>query len=309
MTEPPSPHPLDFDWRYDAATARRLANRICNGPVLALGAPSVARHLESDGLDVTLVDRQPLQNVRRHVVSEVEDFDSLPRFREAIVDPPWYPEQLLNWSKVAARSVMIGGSVFVSVWPDDTRPRAAEELSFVLGEISGWAEIERNVEKLGYDEPRFEKLARKCADSSSLSHSPLHGELIKLNVNLTPEFEPIKTASRIWQRFTVDNYQLAVRLDKARTSVGIQTLPNADNWQWPFVSARASNLERVSIWSSEGEVGIVGDPLHIVKMLRTAFASNDKGSFESALAEVPELLNWRVPRPPYGRTIEWLHRQ
>lgn len=310
MAEPPSPHPLDFDWRYDHATAHHLADLLRDGgPVLALGAPSVARLLEGDGVEVALVDRQPLQGVQRHDVRAVEDFDNVTEFRTAIVDPPWYPRHLLGWSKAAARAVCPGGSVLVSVWPDHTRPHAVDELATVLAEISSWAEIERNVATLGYEKPRFEIAACACFKGGTLSRSPLHGELIRLTISRVPEPDASQVARTFWQRFTVDDYQLAVRLNRIQRTDGIRALPNANGWRWPFVSARAPNIDDVSIWSSEGEVGTVGDPSKIIAALRSAFASQDELGFEQALAQAPELLTWRIPRPPYRRSIEWLHRQ
>ena len=55
MTHPPSPHPLDFDWRYDDATAQTLASLLQDSPpIVAIGAPTIARLLEATGVDVTL---------------------------------------------------------------------------------------------------------------------------------------------------------------------------------------------------------------------------------------------------------------
>lgn len=310
MIDPPSPHPLDFDWRYDDATARTLAGLLRNsGSILALGAPSVARLLDQDGIAVTLVDRQPLQNVRRHMVCAVEEFETSIRFDTAIMDPPWYPGHLLAWSKIAAISVGVGGAVLASVWPEDTRPGAAADLASALGAISDWATIERNVGVLRYAEPLFEIVARSPNGDDPMSRSPLRGELVKLTVNRLPEPDRVGSPQVFWQRFTVDDYQLAVRISEASGPAGVRRLPNADGWRWPFVSARAPEMRKVSIWSSEGEVGIVGDPARTVEVLRSAFASRDEAFFDLALAEMPELLGWRIPRPPYRRSIEWLHRQ
>jgi hypothetical protein len=85
------------------------------GRVLALGAPSVARRLEAEGAIVTLVDRQPMQGVSGHVCSEVENFDVQDAFDAAIIDPPWYALQLVDWAAVAARAVGTDGSVLLGM--------------------------------------------------------------------------------------------------------------------------------------------------------------------------------------------------
>ncbi len=309
MTEPPSPHPLDFDWRYDPDTAGRLAEMFRGaGPVIVLGAPSVARLLECNKVAVTLVDRQPLQAVRSHIVCTIEDFAAVAEFRTAIADPPWYPQQLRDWSRAAGRAVGVGGSVFVSVWPDHTRPRAAHELADALDEISSWAEIERGVERLSYTEPVFEVAARGKGDPQ-LSRSPLVGELVRLEVRRLPQRGDGPQPQEHWLRFTVDDYQLALRIDVATAQTGIGGVRGADGWRWPYVSARAPFRGQIGLWSSAGEVAAVADPSAVAAALRAAFHSPDSSGFETALAAAPELFSWLIPRPPYRRSIEWQHRQ
>lgn len=309
MKTPPRPHPLDYDWRYDAATARMLVEMIGRDcEVLALGAPTVARLLDQNGSSVTLVDRQPEQGVRQHVVAAVEKFQSTKTFDAAIVDPPWYPAPLENWIRVAGRAVRPGGSILVSVWPETTRPNAVAELECCLARLTDWATVERQVGQLGYEIPEFEMTARSH-DGGALSRSPLRGELIRLRVNRASKpMNDIATPDE-WRRFTVDDYQLAVRLGRPTGGGGIVPVPSATGWHWPFVSARAEGLGDISIWSSEGEVGIVQDPAATISALREAFAAQTIPDFEQALAPVPELLTWRLPRPPYQRNLEWLHRQ
>lgn len=55
MIHLPSPHPLDFDWRYDDATAQTLASLLRDiPPIVAIGAPTIARILEATGVDITV---------------------------------------------------------------------------------------------------------------------------------------------------------------------------------------------------------------------------------------------------------------
>ena len=83
--------------------------------MLCVGAPNVARLLEDRGVDVTLVDRQPFQNVRRHLALEICDFEPDRTYRAALVDPPWYQVFLRHWTRAAARAVGANGTVLVSV--------------------------------------------------------------------------------------------------------------------------------------------------------------------------------------------------
>ena len=63
-----SPHPLDFDWRFDEPTIAKLCAAVRGRYVLALGAPSIARRIEASGGRVLLVDRQPAQGVDHQLV-------------------------------------------------------------------------------------------------------------------------------------------------------------------------------------------------------------------------------------------------
>lgn len=280
-----------------------------SAPILALGTPSVARLLERKRIPVKLVDRQPLQGVRDHIVAAVEDFNDTGAFRTAIVDPPWYPEPFLSWSLIAGRAVGVGGSVFVSAWPDETRPTARCELKTLIEKISSWADVERDVAKLSYAEPLFERTARADEARSDLACSPLTGELIRLEVKTLPHRPNRVQREECWLRFTVNDYQLALRMDRPTALRHITQIDNANGWHWPFVSARAPCREQIGLWSSSGEVAAIGAPQEVAETLRAAFLAPNPGFFETILAAIPELLSWQIPRPPYRRSIEWQHRQ
>ena len=307
---PASPHPLDFDWRYDDATAQALTTLLRDSPpIVAIGAPTVARLLEATGVDVTLVDRQPIQAARRHIVCEAADFIADRRYRTALVDPPWYPAQLSSWSEAAARAVGVGGAVFVSVWPDMTRPSAAAEVACALKGFSRWAHICRNVATLRYATPWFETVARKHGEGTELSRSPLIGELVRLDVRTPPPVGLAEDAVEQWLRFAIDDYQLAIRRRPGDGPIRIEPVLSADGWYWPYVSARSPGIDQIDIWSSDGEVARLESSERMIDAVRQALRVPDGDAFERALIDVPALLSWRIPRPPYRRLIEWPHRQ
>ena len=310
MLSPPFPHPLDFDWRYAQATAMRLASMLeSSEPVLCIGAPKVARLLEGRGIDVTLVDRQPFQNVQRHLALDVCDFEPDRSYRMALVDPPWYQVSLRCWTRAAARAVGSGGTVLVSVWPETTRPDARAELDAMLTEIGDWGEVERDVARLTYEVPLFESIARGLCEAGALSRSPGIGELVRIRVRETPCQSPPGSFGTPWQRFVFDDYQLALKLKASGGTHLIERVSGADGWSWPYVSARAPGRANIDLWSSHGEVARTGAPLQIARALRRAATSRNADGFDRALATLPDLKNWRIPRPPYRRFAEWLHRQ
>jgi hypothetical protein len=242
-------------------------------------------------------------------VCDAANFIADRAYRTALVDPPWYPTQLKSWSEAAAKAVGAGGSVFVSVWPDVTRPSAAGEVAVTLDGFSQWAHIGRNAATLHYVTPRFETVARKHGQNSALSRSPLIGELVRLDVRGLPPVVPPQNAVDQWLRFTIDDYQLAIRRRPGGGTINIEPVTSADGWYWPYVSARAPSISQIDLWSSDGEVARLESSERLIDMVRRAVRAPDGNTFEQALINVPALLSWRIPRPPYRRLIEWQHRQ
>lgn len=303
-----SPHPLDFDWRFDAPTIAKLCALVRARNVLALGAPSVARCIEASGGRVLLVDRQPVQNVRNHLVADVLTLD-MPEggFDIAIADAPWYPRDLVDWVSVGARAVGAGGQVLMSIWPPETRPTAADDLSRVMAEFRDWADATLLPIELTYEAPPFELVAMSISKNEPLARSPRHGRLVRLEVRRQPQAPTRRARPALWHRFFLDGYQLAVRLGVPNAQSLVAPHPEAKEWLWPFVSARAPGRDQIGIWSSAGEVAQVGDPKHLISVLQKALAAWDAPAFETSLVAVPELIAWKIPRPPYQRALEWQH--
>jgi hypothetical protein len=306
----PSPHPLDFDWRFDEPTVERLVHALDGSHgVLALGTPSVARRLEVNRADLLLVDRQPVQGVSNHLVIDIPSLRFVERgFEIAIADPPWYPAEMISWATVGGRLLGVGGKVLISAWPGSTRPNASEELSRALTAISEWADVEDANFPLDYAAPHFEQIASSIAPGASLAISPRRGRLLKLTVRRSPQQPVIEPRKSTWHRFVVDDYQLAIRLaaETGESRLVIQH-PDAKAWLWPYVSLRAPRSEMIGIWSSENEVGLVSRPAQLISLLRETFNARDSNAFEESLAQVPELLAWQLPRPPHDRVLEWQH--
>ena len=309
---PPEPHPLDYDWRFDPQTVDRLcALLVGQGRVISIGAPTIARKLEAIGQDVVLIDRQPFPCVRGQIATEPgPEGVTIDGANRAIVDPPWYPEDVLRWAACAGRVVGVGNRLLVSIWPVGTRPGESDEFQSVLESLSGWATVSEMSIQLHYEKPTFECKATKAAHGAPLSSSPRKGRLLDLRVRVLPEIPGWKRRRQRWLRFVLDEYQLALKLEAA-SSIHDLFLPhpNARGWIWPFVSNRAPGRSEIDLWSSHNEVAIVGDPHRLTESLRRAFAVHDQTAFGVELVDFPELLKWDIPRPPYRRHNEWRHLQ
>ena len=305
-----SPHPLDFDWRFDARTTAKLCELVRARRVLALGVPSVARRIEASGGRVLLVDRQPMQHVRNHLVADVPTLDIHEgAFDIAIADAPWYPRELIDWVSAGARAIRPGGQVLASVWPPETRPTAGSDLARVMAELREWADVTELPIELAYEAPPFELVAMSISRNDPLARSPKHGRLVQLELRRRPQTPTCRAHPQLWHRFFLDGYQLAVRLRPTHAARNlIVPHPEAKGWLWPYVSARAPGRDRIGIWSSEGEVALVGDPKQLISVLQESLVARDRQAFEtSLLATAPELIAWKIPHPPYQRVLEWQH--
>jgi hypothetical protein len=95
-------------------------------------------------------------------------------FDVAIVDPPWYPRELVEWASAAGRAVRSGGKVLVSAWPAETRPGAADDLSRALAELRHWADVTELPIEVTYKTPPFELIATSISENGVLARSPKH---------------------------------------------------------------------------------------------------------------------------------------
>ncbi len=309
---PPNPHPLDFDWRFTSETVGEIRNVLDDVPTLAVGAPSIARYLEQTKKSVLLVDRQPFQGVSNHIRMEVGgELPGAEKYSQAIVDPPWYPEELINWVAWAANKLNTNSVIFVSIWPSDVRPLGHSETSKFVKWAQQWAEMELLPIVPLYEKPLFERRALEFSDGSDLCTSPRRGRLLKLIVKHPPELPKIDASipKASWVRFVANDYQLALNLScDSSKSQSILMHPKAVKWHWPYVSRRAPLRDLIGLWSSENEAAIVQNPRSLLKTLRAAFQQTNAQSFEKTLEEFPELYQWNIPRPPYQRLFEWQHQ-
>jgi hypothetical protein len=307
-----SPHPLDFDWRFEQATVDRLCSMLAGGKrVLALGAPSIARRLERISCDVMLLDRQPEFGLSRHIVADIDLLvHPISGFDTAIVDPPWYVDNLVHWTMYAASCVGPGGTVLSSAWPASARPGADDELNHAIATMSEWASVRQLPIHPEYEIPRFERLAIEVGGPGPLSVSPRKGILLELSVTRKPERLAPLARPEIWQRFVIDGYQLAIRLGGPEAMAPRIARHSASiGWRWPFVSARAPGRSEIGLWSSDGEVAVVSSVAAVAELLRRAISSDGREEFERALRPLPDLLSWNIPYPPYRSLLEWQHRQ
>ncbi|MER9829770.1 hypothetical protein NKJ51_15540 [Mesorhizobium sp. M0134] len=275
--------------------------------VLAVGTPSVSRYLDVASRDSILVDRQPFQNVRKHIVADVGEVTLKIQQSVAILDPPWYPAEAKRWIAWAAAVVGQGSQILVTLWPEHTRPTGSAEREELAGWIGGWGKLDDVGIAVEYLSPEFEQAALRRTWATSSGGDARRGDLLSISVNCEPSMPLSHTEPGRWIRFTINDYQLAVR--DTPHAAGLSTVAQvlgAEGWTWPHVSRRALGRENIGLWSSQNEAAVVSDGHHLIQALR-AYLHSELPPKELFLA-YPSLEQWRIPKPPFWRVAEWQHR-
>jgi hypothetical protein len=304
-TAPPSAHPLDSDWRFTDQSVEKVIDLLPkHGRILTVGTPSVARRLEELDYDVLLIDRQPLQGVRNHLALQVGERIAGRGFGKfAVIDPPWYLTDMKTWLRWTANLLGARSEIIVPSWPTFTRPHAVSEWQELVDDVRDWATIRPVGISVNYQVPNFERNAEMFG-VSEMSTSPRKGDLYHLYVHSVPDFnfEPV---IKTWQRFVLNDYQLAVSLERKEEAISSFYIPGANGRYWPFVSRRAPNRDLISIWSSDNEVGCIEDSKIYCSGIRRAILKPDAESFDHNMQNFRSIQGWNFPRPPYWRICEW----
>ena len=306
----PNPHPLDYDWRFSNECVTKALNLLpTEGKIFSIGTPSLAFGIRSRGQHITIVDRQELPEGIDHlqldanVMAEIrENFDC------SIIDPPWYPEETVRWVSLGAASIKKHGQIFLSIWPDETRPNAIMDKKEFLKWVKGWGDYDIIEGFFNYETPKFEKEALK-AKQIDLKPSFRKGDLLKITKNSTPDVPLPIIKKHLWHRFVIGEYQLALRVNECEEIPSIHKHPKANGWIWTSVSKRAIGRDQISLWDSNNKVAIVNGSNMILGELRRMLGLATDGNSEAGAHEVLSkvLKEWEVPSVGPGRVREWHH--
>lgn len=173
------PHPADYDWRFNAATVTALTRtllRTSPGENIALlGTKTVFAPLADQGAPVTLFNKSQaiLNDLRsagyRHGLVKCDLSQPLPvghgHYQVVLADPPWYVDYYRAFLSRAAELLVLGGTAYVSVLPELTRPGAAQDRAAIvqLAATLGLQLLDQQAGHLVYETPGFEQQAlRVC---------------------------------------------------------------------------------------------------------------------------------------------------
>jgi hypothetical protein len=169
------PHPADYDWRFNAATVAwltQIALDSAQGEQLALlGTKTVFAPLVDHGARVTLFNksRAILDDLRAagycHGLIECDLSQPLLAghgcYQVVVADPPWYLDYYRAFLRRAAELLVQGGTAYVSVLPELTRPGATQDRAAIgqLAAAMGLHLVSQQPGQLVYQTPGFEQQA------------------------------------------------------------------------------------------------------------------------------------------------------
>ena len=263
----PEPHPIDFEWRYTAATADALAKVLASRKerIGCFGTPSVFVRLVHQSVDAVLVDRNP--GLVRHFAPALhsrmltadlsqeqvrppmqrEDFDTI------LLDPPWYVSHTLAWVGRALSSLRSGGRIIVTLFPELLRPDARREREDLLTTLQSLGEVRRLDLLPRYTTPVFESETLSAFGLADLGQWRT-GELFEVTVRdpATQQLDVPTIENPTWDRVQLGRQVVAIRNDPATRDLPISVQPVGPTGSFLLrsVSARDPVRQNVTVWTS-----------------------------------------------------------
>jgi hypothetical protein len=306
----PLPHPIDTEFRFDAATARTLARELVEATkagdeILLIGVPSVAIELGAMDVDRRVrflgPDNIVSDAVRATFKGERLILDQGPgrTAAAALLDPPWYVDPMVELIEVCAQGCRDRALVTLTFPELGTRPQiVADRAAYLEAAASAGLVPTGGYGPVCYRTPLFELAALERRGIARLP-SWRRGEALQFVATAD-------VASRCWVRprpteLTVFGTRL--RLVSGSGSGGSRLEPIHAHEVFPSVSSRAPGRSRATLWTTTNRAFAVdpdlacqalsqmtnrpnGDVLH----LRLAQPQSDLGD-SSRVAPVEGLIH------------------
>lgn len=326
--ELPEPHPHDYDWRFDTATAQHLANTAIQesssgGTILLLGIPSVfielvysnkASHTilldwSSELIDYLSHFHLPSSfDLVKHDLLSGQLWHGNSPVGVVVCDPPWYIEHYAAFLAQAASASRLGARIIVSLLPPDTRPGAIADRweIFKIAHKLGLDILSIDSGAIRYKTPAFEQ-ASLYSTSIDIKKNWRVGDLVTFGKMGHPSWETIAevltSATSIgldpqeWAEIILDRYKVKLRGPFNDYSEKPELLSIEKDDTLPTVSRRYKGRESIDLWLWNNRV----------------FAVRGKAAFLAALyildgRPIPDALQ-RVPEGYLGRALALLiHR-
>lgn len=259
----PEPHPIDYDWRFDHVTIETLTSMTRRFEhTLCVGTPTVFDSIARSHRQVTLVDRNPFlakglseTAFTKLFLNEIESV-ALPsgKYDAAILDPPWYPAMYDSWLNKVIPAIKPGGTIFLILFQELTRPTASHELHVLLNRLDRLGAITIFPRAATYVTPNFEleTLRRQCVPDL---YAWRQGDILQLDLPAAGKSRPSDRwmlQKPQWRRFLLAGQVVATTIcSRDNGPFDYQDLESAESpFELTSVSDRNVSRRAVNIWTS-----------------------------------------------------------
>jgi len=301
----PLPHPLDYEWRFTAASAADMFERVRGleaKRTALLGTPFLAECANSDDDSAfELFERRveaclPISSLGRvtvHCVDLATADDSAPSFDAVIADPPWYPAAIDIFMNAASRLLKAGGAFMMSSPALGTRPSIAAERmrATEFADRNGLVVVELAKAALRYESPPFELSALRAAGLSGLPFDWRCGDLFTFVKNGSSEVFAADvdiSAAESWDEVTIGPARIRVRRDARDTGPPLSRVVDGDVLD--SVSRRDERRRQANVMTTANCVYRTADPALLL------------ASLQELREEVEDLVDTVAPRDPESVT-------
>ena len=275
----PVPHPLDYEWRFTADTARALLNRANDltapdGDILLFGTPGVAAEALTLPIARRLAFLAEDNAVTRRVTSLnqatgaplVIGFCSagLPQDSAdaVLLDPPWYMDFIRPMLAAAAAACRSGGVVLLSVPPATTRPSAEADRAAILNFALrlGLELISDEPLGLSYETPFFETNALAASGLYPPGRWRRGDLLIFRKTRPASRPAPATSRRRDWVKVPIGRMRLFIKGVAADTGGSRGLIPIVSGDVLASVSRRDPRRRTAAVWTSGNHIFRTDNP-------------------------------------------------
>ena len=275
----PVPHPLDYEWRFTADTARSLLNRATDlttrsDDILLFGTPGIAAEALTLPIARRLAFLAEDNAVTRRVTSLNQAIGApleigfcsagLPQDSAdaVLLDPPWYMDFIRPMLAAAAAACRSRGVVLLSVPPAATRPSAEKDRAATLNFAFrlGLELISDEPLGLTYETPFFETNALAAAGLHPPARWRRGDLLIFRKTRPSSRLAPATSRRRDWIEVSVGRMRLFIKGVAADTGGLHGLIPIVSGDVLTSVSRRDRRRRTAAIWTSGNRIFRTDNP-------------------------------------------------